>query len=445
MKQLIHLLAPFALWVIGLALYIVTITNTMPKRIDSVKTYHLQKKPHSFEDALYNIRDAFTANWATDDCWGNVTGNSGCVTKRTDLSTKINTAMECTTYASQACSCIGKITTGIANPGKNLRGKRDDTKYALESCRLLMHNAHVAVFSDKVWAQKTALLLLILTLATGNAFDWVVVNYWTSAMDETSRSIVKVFVLVIWGLIPMLISVIIDMNTFTIFLYILLPPIILLVLYEMYKGTYVFPEYPFVHPYVFACTLGALTLLAHAEAGILDNDIIIFEIIKCNVASYIYLQVVWKYMIKNLKQDYSYSKFVQDGTLRGVILVFLLYVIGCMAPYPTSYTTLLMWYTPLLWVVLAFASVVWVSSFDYSEYFGGKVEPSKDKRFNSWEILPASQHVSTLVLIFLFLVLLYYIRENSTVFANLIDKYPTNSLQYNTSTAWMRAPALVSS
>lgn len=47
-------------------------------------------------------------------------------------------------------------------------------------------------------------------------------------------------------------------------------------------------------------------------------------------------QVVWKYMIRVGHNDFSYSKFVEEGTLRSVILAFLIYVVGLMAPYTAT-------------------------------------------------------------------------------------------------------------
>ena len=445
MKQYTHLLAPLVLWVIGLALYIVTITNDIPKRVDSIRTYRMHKHPVDFPNAMYDVKNAFLANWVTDDCYilTSFGSNPTCKAQRAALKTAITTAVECDIYNSEMCNCIAQVTNGIAdstgNAGKNLGGWKDATVYAIESCRWLMHNAHTAVYYGKPWAQKTAILLLILTLATANGFDWVVMNYWLQGegWDETSKSLLKTGAFLLWGFLTMIISVTLDNSTYMIFILILIPPIVLLFLYEMYKGAYNFTDRPFIHPYVFCCILGALTFLAHAEMGIVDYDVLVYEVFKCNVVSYIYLQVVWKYMIKDTKEDYSKSRFVEQGTLRGVILAFLMYITGVLAPYPVSCNTVAMWYTPLLWVVLAFASVAWVTSFNYDEYFGDRSEKKGQKH---WKLNSASRYVSGIMLIFLLLIVLYYLRENSTVFRALIDNYPTNTMQYNLTNTWQRPP-----
>lgn len=452
MKQYVHFLAPLALWVIGLALYIVTITNDLPRRVDSIRTYQLQKRPASWEQAFFNIKDSYLANWPTDDCFvlTNFTTNADCKAKRTAIRTAILSSLQCDKFKSEACNCMTQVANGVAdatgNVGKNLGGWKDSVTYALESCRMLMHNANAAVYYGRPWAQKTAILLLILTLFTGNAFDWTILSYWTSELDNTSKSMIKVASLLFWALITMIVSIAIDNSTYAIFMWILIPPVVLLVLYEMYKGSYDMMERPFIHPYVFACVLGSLTFLAHAEMGVLDYDVFVYEIFKCNVASYIYLQVVWKYMIHKPVEDFSKSRFVEEGTLRSMCLVFTVYAVGLMAPYPMGCVSNIMWYTPLLWVVLAFASVSWVTSFLYDEFFGANAltAEEREKRANerhNGKMTTGSKHVSALVLIFAFIIVLYYLRENSTVFRVLIDNYPTNTMQSNASATWQRAVA----
>lgn len=381
MKHYIHLIAPLLLWVIVLALYLMTITKDIPKRVDSIKTYQLQKKPHYFKDAWYNIKDSFSTYWQTDDCYKltNFTDNADCTLKRNTLSTDITNYLECQKYPSQMCSCVQKITSTIKHPngsiGKDLGGRKDATAFAIESCRWLMHNAHTAVFSDKIWAQKTALLLLIVTLITGNAFDWIIVNYMLrNGVDSTSKSVIKMISIFFWGMLSLAITVTAENNTYMLFLLILIPPVFVLVMYEMYNVSYHFPEKPFIHPYVFTTVLGALTLLAHAEMGVLDYDIIVYEIFKCNVAAFIYMQVVWKYMIKTPDNDFSYSRFVEQGTLRSVLLVFVIYAVGVMAPYAKNNTDVIIWYTPFLWVIFNFTSVTWICSFSYNEFFGDNVK-----------------------------------------------------------------------
>lgn len=105
-------------------------------------------------------------------------------------------------------------------------------------------------------------------------------------------------------------------------------------------------------------------------------------------------------------------------------------------------STMVMWYAPLLWVALSFAAVTWVCSFNYNEFFGGKISTEEANVRPSWEITTASQYVSGIALLFVLLVLLYYLRENATVYLALVNNFPVDSIQYNSAFAWQRAPVI---
>lgn len=455
MKHYFHLLAPLIMWIIGVILYAGTINNEIPKKIDAVHTYQIVKKPISFADAWYSIRDSFSRHWPDDTCYTPTyfAPASDCNTKRNTLATEVIASMDCDKYVSQSCSCIKEILKGVRSStnssiGKNLAGRKDSTLYALESCRWLMHNTHVLVSSNKVWAQRTAIVLLILTLITGNAADWVVVNPFTAPFkDNMSKAMVKIITIFFWGMLALAITVTVENNTFALFLLILLPPVVLLALYEIYLPMYHFDHRPFLHPYFFTTILGALTLLGLVEAGVSDFDVIVFEILKCNVAAFVYLQLVWKYMLNKShinEVDFAQSNYVEDGTLRSAILITGLYLVGLWAPYPTTTTNNLMWFAPFMWVLISAASVVWVSSFEYNSWFGGNVKKNQPKSDKEGEngINSALAHVSALVMIFGFLILMYYLRENATIYRVLVDKYPTRAIQYNSSATWARAPTI---
>lgn len=445
MKQYIHVIGPLFLWAIALFLFVATITDDIPKNVDSVKTYQLQKKPRSFSDAWYNIKDSFSTNWQDDTCYKltNFTGNTACIAQRTTLRTDVLNYMECNKYTSQSCNCITSVLAGVKSPtattGKDLGGKKESTLFAIESCRWLMHNAHTAVSTGKIWAQKTAILLLITTLITGNGFDWVITNWMVKAyQDGMNKAVIKVLTILMWSVVGIIITVVSDNNTYMLFVLVLIPPILILVLYETYI-TSSFAKYkPFIHPYYFTCILGALTLLAHAEAGVLDFDVIVYEVIKCNIAGFIYLQVVWKYMLEttgnnNANNKQYDSQYVEDATLRSVLLVGVLYLVGLTAPYAKFSYESMIWYTPFTWVLLGFTSITWICSYGFN-----RPVVTKDAVEN-WMISAAGKHISALQMVFAFILVLYYLRENSTVYRVLIDKFPPNSIQYNTSLTWQRA------
>ena len=463
-KNIVHFLAPLSLWVICLSIYILTITNDIPHKVDSIKAFQLQKKPKSFQDAWSGVQDSFTTYWPSDTCYAKtaLTGDTTCQAQRTNLATQITTLLNCDKYNSQMCACVAQITKGIlpvvsANgnvTGKALGGYSGAVQYSLESCRWLMHNAHTAVYSNKVWAQRTAIVLLISTLITANAFDWVFLNaFLRYSKDTMTRAVIKCVVNFLWGMIVFAICVPSEPNSYAFFMLILFPPVVAMGLYESLHTSLNFPVRPFIHPYFFTTVLGALTLLAMVESGVSDFDVIVFEILKCNIVSYLYLQIVWKYMIRD---TYSFAKspYVETGTLRAVIMTGVLYFAGLMAPYATTTTGgyNLMWYTPMLWVILSYTSVLWISSMNFDDMYGAALKKSqagKDaireraENTTDLDLSPASRHVSTLVILFVFVIVLYYLRENSTVFRVLIDKFPESSIQNNATQSWQRAPMLV--
>jgi hypothetical protein len=330
--------------------------------------------------------------------------------------------------------------------GRNIAGQRESTKFAVESCRWIMHNANVAMYDDKVWGQRSAILLLITTLITANAFGWVYYGYFMDMIginEETATrgAFSKIIMNILWALLTFVIVVPSEPNSYVVLLVILFPPLLLLGLYEFFLTDYVWLNKPFVHPYFFTTVLASLTFLAHIEMGVQDYDIIMFELIKCNVIGYVYMQIIWKHMITKSESDASASPFTEEGTLRTVLLVVVMQVFSLMAPYPMQNEYVLLWYLPCMWTILCIGSVVWISSYNFNEYFGSNVPPVK--KYTDNDMSPASVHTSMLVIFFSFLLTLYYLREHSTVYRVLIDNFPEQSIQYNVSNTWQRAPTIV--
>jgi hypothetical protein len=129
------------------------------------------------------------------------------------------------------------------------------------------------------------------------------------------------------------------------------------------------------------------------------------------------------------------SQYVEDATLRSVILVGILYIVGLMAPYAKFTYESLIWYTPFVWVVLGFASITWICSYGFNRPTVMKDTLMQQDYF----ISAAGKHISAMQMVFVLLLLLYYLRENSTVYRVLIDKFPPNSIQYNSTAIWQRA------
>jgi hypothetical protein len=443
MKQYLHIIGPLALWGIALALFIITMNNDIPKRVDSIKTYDLQKRPKTFVDAWSNIKDIFIQNWGDDACFTgtNATAlSTPCVTARSAILTGIQTQLDCTKYTSQACKCVSQVLKGVwgnSSALKNVANMRGVMQYSVESCRWLMHNAHIAVSTKDVWIYKTGLLLLLTTLVTGNAFDLIFADPYVQGWSRMSRFMFKVGSSLLWGFLAFIIMLPLDTNAYWLILVIMIPPIIILFIYEFYLATTI-EKTPFLHPYFFAAILSGITILAHVEMGVLDYSVLIFEITKGTLTSFIYLQVVWRYL-DTQSHEVDRSKFVEDGALRSVLLVTSLYTVGLMAPYTKTCDENFMWFTPLIWVLFAFGSVTWIANYRYDELFARRNALKRSDRYTmKGHVEGAKEHSSTIQMIFIFVLVLYYLREHSSVHRALVDNFPLNSPQYNTSWTWQR-------
>lgn len=443
MRQYLHIIGPLALWGIALALFIITMNNDIPNRVDSIRTYDLQKRPRTYIDSWNNIKDIFIQNWGDDTCFTgtNATAlSTPCVTARSAILTGVQTQLDCTKYTSQACKCVNQVLKGVwgnSTALKNLANMKSVMQYSVESCRWLMHNAHIAISTKDVWIHKTGILLLLTTLITGNAFDLVYADPYVKEWSRMSRFMFKTASSLVWGLLAFIIMIPIDNNAYWLILLIMIPPILILFIYEFYLASTI-EKTPFVHPYFFSAILSGVTLLAHVEMGVLDYSVLMFEITKGTLVSFIYLQVAWRYLEKN-GFEVDKSKFVEDGALRSVLLVGGLYVVGLMAPYTKTCNDNFMWFTPLIWVLFAFGSVTWIASYKYDELFASKnLDKRLDRKEMSGHINGAKEHSSTIQMIFIFVILLYYLREHSSVHRALVDNFAVKSIQYNTSWTWQR-------
>lgn len=445
MKQYLHIIGPLALWGIALALYIITMNNDIPKRVDSIRTYELQKRPSTFADAWSNIKDTFLQSWADDACFTSTnftTLTTACATARSTILTTVQTQMECTKYGSQACKCVNQVLKGVYSNTtmKNLANMKDVLQYTIKSCRWLMHNAHVAVSTREVWIHKTGLLLLLTTLVAGNAFDLIFADPYVKSWTRMSRFLFKVVSSLFWGLLAFIVMIPLDNNAFWLILTIMIPPILILFIYEFYLAESI-TNTPFVHPYFFAAILSAVVLLAHVEMGVLDDDVLSFELTKGALVSFIYMQVTFRYLETHgiTAEEVTKSKFVEDGALRSVLLATSLYMVGLMAPYTKTGDDNFMWFTPLVFVLFSFGSVTWIASYKYNELFAShNSQKSKAVSEMSSYITGAKEHSSSILMGFVFVIVLYYLREHSTVHRALIDNFPINSLQYNTNWTWQR-------
>jgi len=427
------------LWALSLTLFIIARNTDITKRLDEVRAYQLQKVPHSFPDALYSIQQSFSMYWVDDTCYSlstTLNQSSTCLAKRSDLVSHIVAALQCDKYASQVCKCVAKINLGILNPatgnnGKDLSGKRESTLYAIESCRWLMHNANIAVSTGDVVITRTALLFIIATVISCNVGGTLLMTLFmgyegkTRGLSTFSGFVYLLTVGICFGVVCGLYS-----TTWIIVIILLAVPSFALFFYEFLSHMKPMTHQPYIHPYCFTVVLGALSLLSLVENGITDYDAIIFEILKSNAIGFMYVQIIWKYMSVKNNESQS-SSYEEAGTLRSVLLAIAVYLLGLVAPYTLFPLTNIMWYAPLTWVLFAFGSVAWICTFKFKPH-PSTVTDETDKDY----VIASHQHVAFLLMAFLFVLYMYYLKEHTLVYRVLIDLFPPNSVQLNATASW---------
>ena len=108
-----------------------------------------------------------------------------------------------------------------------------------------------------------------------------------------------------------------------------------------------------------------------------------------------------------------------------------------MAPYTSvAYTNYMLW-MPLLFVLVSFFGILWLTEVERfkdrsASVSGGKYAPETGK-----ETLATTLVMSSAVLIVTALVVIYYWRDFSVVWHATQENIPMRSVQYNTSYAWL--------
>jgi len=328
MKPYIHILAALAIWVFVVVLLGTEQNNTVMQRLDQVHTYALSKMPANYDNnggARSLIINAFNARWNpyTDDApfgcmtllqW-NATPNATCKANREGLVTDTRKAMNCDLYRSPACNCIHQVMKLVANDinvgnngftgtfattaTKSLAGQQGNMLAALDACHFLHHPAYLATETlsngnaayngnQNTLIRRVGLLFVLSTMVTGNA---VVYFLLPTGYTSGSESTMRLLGIIIWPIVAFSTVAGIEGSALNLLLYILLPPVIILIWYEWFSMSK--HKVQFVHPFFFAVILATLAVIALIENEVLDYDNITFEIWKAHMISFVYFGVLW--------------------------------------------------------------------------------------------------------------------------------------------------------
>ena len=119
-----------------------------------------------------------------------------------------------------------------------------------------------------------------------------------------------------------------------------------------------------LHPFYFQLCLYALSVLALVENGVLNSDVILFEVLKSHAISFLYMSMVVYFTIASDSQsDKSIirSQAVQESVLKINYLAICLSLLPFVSAYEPNFQCLIMWLMPFLWVLVSFGCISWVS------------------------------------------------------------------------------------
>lgn len=115
-----------------------------------------------------------------------------------------------------------------------------------------------------------------------------------------------------------------------------------------------------------------------------------------------------------------------------VLIVFLV----TLAPYEYVITSKFLFYSPLLFTLLAFIANMWIPYLDFDGHDRPPVPGTRNDQMyvskNHIESFEGGrQYGSALFLIFSFVILFGFLREHISTFRARVDYWPSNSLQFN--------------
>ena len=189
-KPIAHLLLALILVTVSLSILIITHTNESVKALDFARLYTMRWMKGDGDSALLWLRDD---SWLSDQCQAsvNLTSDSVCLARRTEIRDGILRNMKCDTYGSQTCSYlklilralvrtstterVGNATSPFKVFGSNLKGKAPNgesyqqiLQNIIKDAPRIFHGAYKAEQSDKTLVLRSALYNLIMMAILGN-------------------------------------------------------------------------------------------------------------------------------------------------------------------------------------------------------------------------------------------------------------------------------------
>jgi hypothetical protein len=251
-------------------------------------------------------------------------------------------------------------------------------------------------------------------------------------------------------------------------LLIFVPAFVSLVYFEIFLDDP--DERPWVHPYTFSIVFACLSLLALTENDVLNGTVVVIELLKCQAASQLYMEVVWywtgymekKRMHSELTEVYK-TKQIQFALFMGLVLVALFPFLQYVAPYDYTDADVFLRLAPLIFTAISVVGTIFLQGLIIDDEYGldakeawnensvgplrrgenRRTKPMRDQIYRATKITGGKLGVSALVLIFVTLVQFEFVAEYFRTLRAYQDTMPEKSIQYDLSRTFLWGTGLL--
>jgi hypothetical protein len=488
MNKWSHLIAALALATMVFVIHILIRTDSNVNKLDVVRFYTMQREKGDVTTALSYLTPT---NAALTDACARLTNLSGteastiaCLTARRAVRDNVLNAMKCNKYSSQVCSYLQRMLGGIVSAnktisntwfqGRDLTAKvpgydltfRQAIYNAVKEAPNILHNAFTAKQDNNLVVLRTILYNMITITVFAN-----IVVHVSDMMPGWSwrwRLAMRVGYFVASFFLSIIFLFVNPGSATIVCLLIFVPAFVSLVYFEIFLDDP--DERPWVHPYTFSIVFACTSLLSLTENNVLNGTVVIIELLKCQAASQLYMEVVWywtgymekKRMHSELTEVYK-TKQIQFALFMGVILVALFPFLQYVAPYDYTNEDVFLRLAPLIFTAISVVGTIFLQGLILDDEYGldakeawneNSVGPlrrgenrgtklMRDQIYRATKITGGKLGVSALVLIFVTLVQFEFVAEYFRTLRAYQDTMPEKSIQYDLSRTFLWGTGLL--
>lgn len=488
MKLWVHLFAGLILWLFLLVMQYILVTDTALGQFNArVKLYTLTLIRPSQSSAFQNAM----TNWIAAPCVSmtNLSADptGTCRQARQGLYTTILQAMGCDQYRSQSCAYMVKMLSGIITNvtnsttnatyalGKDLTNAKADYMTMFNNAPILFHNPYRAV-------QNVGFQLVIpvhYTLAGYAVFFnllLAVIDHFYPSLQRLQFSVVHVIMDVIFLILSFGGSFPVT-GAAPILGMILGPTLFTWVWYEAYLPK---THRPWMQPVQFTVGFVALYLLAVVENGVSNYYVVLMEGFKALAVAQMYMSVSWYWvghwektpeatevwfkrhskqthhrdaqapatpreLKKGAVDEMYHGRDATYALLMSVVFILLVPIQLLLAPYDYNYAAVLLLLSPLILAILAVFGTSWVQKLNLGDLeliHAKMVDWEKYMNYLASNFSESKLFLSFFTLLLLMCLTLNYFAEYLTSYYAKNTQWPTGSVQYDPTVAYLVSPGL---